>query len=365
MRRITALIVIAGCKLHFEEREPSDGALDAPLLFKIGGVASGVTGELEIALDGVATLVLTSDTSFQFAERLAAGTPYRVSVVRSPPGRSCVVANGVGIVDHDIDDIAVSCFVAGACPTTPLNYSTHDVFTLPLGCSTFTVQARGGGGAGGAKGTNATTPAAGGAGGAAILTFDNEAPGTTYTIRVGGSGACASTAEASGGGGPGGLSGGGGDGGDGGGVLGSQGGSGSGGAQPGGNGGSGAYGGGGGGGGGDTRLGNGGGGATTFGVGTSLFVIAGGGGGAGAADQDGDVAGAGGAACMGYTGQDGGDAMGPRAGGGGGGGSCSCRGGACDVTPSPTGAAGGAAGTTSTCGSAQSGGAGSLTITFP
>jgi hypothetical protein len=363
----TALVVAAtGCRIDFADL--SDGGIarpdTAPGFFDVGGTVTGATGALVVKDNGVDTLIVNADGPFTFATPVMAGQSYVVTVAQPPSGQTCVVANGGGVVASTVTDVAVSCFLIGACPATAVTYNDDGSFTVPSGCTSFTVEALGGGGGGSAK-NGGTKGAGGGSGGHAIKTFSGIAEGTVLEINIGRGGACGSTAASSGGytGGAGGMIGK--VGGDGAGLgIGGAGGAGS---LHGGTGGVGGYAGAGGGGGGDDCLGVSGGGATTFRSSTGMdLVVAGGGGGAGVADEDLDVAGAGGAACGSAGGGDAGAAAsaGQNSSGGGGGGDCYCIGG-CDSTVMPTGGMGGVAGVNVACEASQSGAPGKLVLTFP
>lgn len=259
--------------------------------------------------------------------------------------------------------------VERGCAVGSQVFSADGTFTLPTGCTTFTVTAKGAGGGGGIHQSGTAKP--GGNGGQAIMSFSNQIPGTNYTVTIGKAGVCSQT------GGAGGYTGG--SGGNSnpctvGGVGGGTGTGGTGGAKVGAGciGGAGKYGGAGGGGAaGGLLKGAGAGGATTFKNGATDYVIAGGGGGAGIGDQG--TAGTGGPACWtaitagsaSYNGANGGAAVGGDASGGGGGGACYCYGGTCNSTPTNGGGAGGAAINASGCGGSGTGTDGSLTVTWP
>ncbi len=377
VRPLVGLLCIAGlvgCRIGFDERLIGDGGVpdgDASVQsFMIGGTASGLTGPgLVLQNNGTDDLEVPADGEFSFATPILDGQTYAITVRSQPASESCSVSNAQGTVaGAPITDVEVTCFGAGVCPPT-LTFTSNGSFTLPTGCTGFTVDVTGGGGAGVAK-AKGIAASAGGAGGQAIATFAGETPGTTYDIVIGRGGVCGTRTDTLGGytGGGGGKSSGFGDGTAGAGTTsppGGAGGAGSIGGQPGGAGGNGGFGGGGGGGGGDVVTGSSGGGATTFRLGSTDYVVAGGGGAAGASDQNGDIGGAGGAACNGTNGVDGQGAIaGTRSGGGGGGGACFCLNG-CDGAPTSTGGAAGVAGDVTACTAAQNGGAGRVVITFP
>lgn len=241
-------------------------------------------------------------------------------------------------------------------------------WTLPAGCTTFTVTANGGGGASGAASAAPGAKGAGAAGGHLIKTFTGQTPGAVYAVSIGKGGICSSTAGA------GGYAGG--AGGTGAGTCTSGGvglGTGAGGAGGlpfmAGNcaGGAGKYGGGGGGGGKTTGLnGGGGGGATVLSLSGIDYVVAGGGGGSGAGDGGGG--GAGGTACSLSGGYNGGNGFPGNfdndPGSGGGGGACYCLGGTCNSAPSPSGGAGGS-NTGAACVVGNNGTDGNLSLSWP
>ncbi|MBS1124170.1 MAG: hypothetical protein H6Q90_6398, partial [Deltaproteobacteria bacterium] len=106
---------------------------------------------------------------------------------------------GVGIHDGATGDGVDGAPTDGmvGCGATR-TFTADGTFTLPSGCTSFTVEAKGGGGAGGAR--NAGTAAgAGGDGGFATKQFTGQPAGTTYTITIGAGGACGSTTATAGG----------------------------------------------------------------------------------------------------------------------------------------------------------------------
>lgn len=357
-----ALALLCDCRYGFDAQADAGGQT-----FLVGGTVSGLaTDGIVLALNGGDPFTVDSDGTFQFTTPILDGTAYAVTIASQPATQNCIVANGEGtIAGAPVVDIEVTCFAAGACPAIPITYVSDGSFALPPGCTSVNIDAFGGGGAGAAKGVG-NAGVAGGAGGHATKMLVGQ-PGT-YTIKIGKGGTCSSTVDTAGGyaGGRGGVNSGDGNGGDGAGAgTGGAGGLGPTGTQPGGDGGRGGYGGGGGGGGGDAVKGSSGGGATFVRINATDLVVAGGGGAGGASDQNGDEGGRGGAACVGYNGADGASFVaGTRAGGGGGGGGCFCTGGSCNVTPTSTGGAGGAAGTQRDCTASQNGIPGRVVITF-
>lgn len=364
MRRVLFAIALAGCRIGFDPTAPS---ADSGLSITIRGTVTGTTGPgLVLQDNGGDDLAIAGDGAFAFATPLHAGDHYDITVKATPANQQCTIANGTGVAADGIS-VTVTCFAANACPPQPVTFSSDGTFTVPSGCSMFTVVALGGGGAGGGRNMG-NVGSDGGRGGRAVKTFSGIAAGTQFAIAIGQGGTCGTRTTTAGGytGGGGGTAGGNGNGSDGAGstALGGAGGAGAGTIQPGGSGGHGFFGGGGGGGGGDVITGNSAGGATTFRLGTTDYVVAGGGGAAGASDQNGDVGGVGGAACNGTAGVGGASGTGVRAGGGGGGGACSCMG-SCDAAPTPAGGAGGTGAASGGCTAAQNGAPGGVIIMFP
>jgi hypothetical protein len=93
-----------------EQQPPSQGAEDS---FAIGGTVSGLVGSgLVLQNNGGGNLPVAADGSFAFAERLATGATYNVTVLSQPtsPSQSCTVASGSGSVGSaDISNVAVTC----------------------------------------------------------------------------------------------------------------------------------------------------------------------------------------------------------------------------------------------------------------
>jgi hypothetical protein len=77
--------------------------------YTLGGTVTGLVGVVALANQG-ASLVIDTDGPFVFAEPLADGEMYDVTVAIQPAGGSCTVAGGKGsVAGADVDDVAVSC----------------------------------------------------------------------------------------------------------------------------------------------------------------------------------------------------------------------------------------------------------------
>lgn len=81
---------------------------------EIGGTVSGLGTDRSVTLanNGSDELTVTRDGRFAFADNVAAGGGYAVSVATQPVGQECVVANGSGTVNDAgdaVDSVRVTC----------------------------------------------------------------------------------------------------------------------------------------------------------------------------------------------------------------------------------------------------------------
>jgi hypothetical protein len=86
----------------------------APGTYTVGGTVMGLVGSVILQQNGGADLTLTSDGTFAFAQTLAPGNAYSVTVLTQPnyPPRSqsCTITNGSGTMGNaNVTDVAVSC----------------------------------------------------------------------------------------------------------------------------------------------------------------------------------------------------------------------------------------------------------------
>jgi large repetitive protein len=84
-----------------------------PIYRRIGGMASGTSGRASVTVqvDGnLGPAQFLNDGSFTLAERLTIGQTYTVRVTGVPPGQTCSVSNGSGVVGStDITNVSVVC----------------------------------------------------------------------------------------------------------------------------------------------------------------------------------------------------------------------------------------------------------------
>ena len=105
----------------------ADCAVEASFLinsYSIGGSVSGlVAAGLQLALNGDQALsVAAGAVSFEFADPLADGSNYDVTVANQPAGQWCEVSNGQGQLDGaSVNDVLVSCGDVG------INFSLNEI----------------------------------------------------------------------------------------------------------------------------------------------------------------------------------------------------------------------------------------------
>jgi sugar lactone lactonase YvrE len=84
--------------------------------YTVGGLVSGLgSGTLALRLNGNNELTVTTDGPFTFATGLNNGAIYSVSVSAQPPGQTCTVVGGEGVISNSaITHLSVYCPPAGA-----------------------------------------------------------------------------------------------------------------------------------------------------------------------------------------------------------------------------------------------------------
>lgn len=76
----------------------------------IGGSVFGLHGTLVLALNGGNALTLPADGKFAFADTIAAGSTYSVTVQSQPADQMCTVTHGSGTLgDADVANVTVNC----------------------------------------------------------------------------------------------------------------------------------------------------------------------------------------------------------------------------------------------------------------
>ncbi|ARU55010.1 hypothetical protein OLMES_0923 [Oleiphilus messinensis] len=76
----------------------------------VGGNISGLSGAVELTLNGASSITISSNGSFQFSDVLLTGESYSVTVTSQPNGQSCSVGNSSGtIANVDVTNVNVDC----------------------------------------------------------------------------------------------------------------------------------------------------------------------------------------------------------------------------------------------------------------
>lgn len=82
----------------------------APPSRSLGGVVSGLSGNVILQNNGGSSLSISSNGAFAFTGGLAPGSSYNVTVSTQPASQTCSVANGAGTVaENDITNVQVTC----------------------------------------------------------------------------------------------------------------------------------------------------------------------------------------------------------------------------------------------------------------
>ena len=124
-------------------------ALTCEPRYTVGGTISGLTVSGLVLANGTATLNIDAGaTTFTFTAWLKPGSAYKVTIKTLPVGFSCLLANGAGTANSNVQNVAIAC--------TPLTYSLGgsiqglnskglvlangaDRVTVALGSSQFTM----------------------------------------------------------------------------------------------------------------------------------------------------------------------------------------------------------------------------------
>lgn len=115
---------------------------------EVGGTLSGLGTGLGVTLlnNGGDALTLGRNGRFAFADTLAAGASYDVTVGTQPVGQSCSVGNGSGTIDADgssIDSVRVDCAFSASLRGTVSGLLAGTAVTLVNGSVRLAVAADG------------------------------------------------------------------------------------------------------------------------------------------------------------------------------------------------------------------------------
>lgn len=107
---------------------------DASIGGSVSGLAAGAT--VTIQDNGSDTLTLTANSSFGFANTLAGGSTYAVTVLTQPSGQICTVQSGAGTIDTNADSISnitVTCVSVSSVGGTVAGLAAGTSVTLSNG----------------------------------------------------------------------------------------------------------------------------------------------------------------------------------------------------------------------------------------
>lgn len=91
-------LLLASCKGRVDPR------------YTVGGNVAGLAASgLMLQNNGSGNLAISGNGSFVFPQSMEKGSSYDVKVRNQPSGQSCAVANGTGIVNGNVTDVAVTC----------------------------------------------------------------------------------------------------------------------------------------------------------------------------------------------------------------------------------------------------------------
>jgi sugar lactone lactonase YvrE len=78
--------------------------------YNLGGSVAGLTGTVVLQVNSGNTLSVATNGAFTFANQIASGSPYNVTVLTQPTGQSCSVASGTGTMGAaNIANVAITC----------------------------------------------------------------------------------------------------------------------------------------------------------------------------------------------------------------------------------------------------------------
>ncbi len=102
---------LAGCHDGKSNSSGTDPNPTPDPTYTVSGTVSGLTGTGLVLDNNGASLDISSDGNFAFADALAAGASYNVTVTTQPtsPDQMCTVANGSGVANANVSNVAVTC----------------------------------------------------------------------------------------------------------------------------------------------------------------------------------------------------------------------------------------------------------------
>jgi len=95
-----------------------------PTEVSIGGTVSGLVGTVVLSNNGTDDLSISADGPFTFAQPIAQGAAYSVTVKTQPAVHVCEVSDGSGIAESDVTTVSVVCTADPALRPLPEIYAT-------------------------------------------------------------------------------------------------------------------------------------------------------------------------------------------------------------------------------------------------
>ena len=77
--------------------------------YDVGGSVSGLSGTVQLSLNGGTALDVSADGVFTFPTQIAYGAAYAVTIVSQPTGQICVLGNASGTATGTVSNVSVSC----------------------------------------------------------------------------------------------------------------------------------------------------------------------------------------------------------------------------------------------------------------
>lgn len=107
---IITVMLLSGCESSngSGEKKPNSGAEIPPEAYLLGGVISGLKGNIVIA-NGDETLTLDKDGSFVFAKKIPKGNAYDVKIVALPQDQLCELRNSRNYLYRNRTDVIIEC----------------------------------------------------------------------------------------------------------------------------------------------------------------------------------------------------------------------------------------------------------------
>src|SRR5512141_264322 len=113
--------------------------------YTVGGTVSGLSGTVVLQNNHGDNVSRTGKGAFSFANQVATGNAYNVTVLAQPAGQTCSVANGTGtIAGAAVANVTVNC-VSSSTPSVSVTISPKSPSVATSGTRAFTATVSGSG----------------------------------------------------------------------------------------------------------------------------------------------------------------------------------------------------------------------------